>query len=147
MLQTLLAERFKLQLRRETRELPVLVIKVTKNGHKLKEAPAGETPSFRTGKFALTAQNATLGQMAEFLSRELRTLVLDQTGLTGNYNYAVDINTFLTDEMRQALREGPPARSSGHRLSGPAGTIGAPDRGLQGSCHDAHHRSHGKGTE
>ena len=41
MLQTLLADRFKLSLHRETREVPVLALLVGKNGPKLK-APAGD---------------------------------------------------------------------------------------------------------
>jgi uncharacterized protein (TIGR03435 family) len=43
MLQTLLADRFKLAVRRETKELPVYALVVGKNGLKMKESPPEET--------------------------------------------------------------------------------------------------------
>jgi uncharacterized protein (TIGR03435 family) len=45
MLQALLADRFKLAVRRETKELPVYALVVGKNGLKMKEAPQEEAPA------------------------------------------------------------------------------------------------------
>jgi uncharacterized protein (TIGR03435 family) len=106
MLQKLLAERFKLTVRGATKELSALVMTLGKNGHKLQENSVEGSPSFTTGRLTLTGNGATLAQMTEFISREIGVLVVDKTGLTGRYNYKVDINAFVTDEMRRA--GGPP---------------------------------------
>ena len=109
MLQTLLAERFKLSVHRETRQMPVLILTVAKGGPKLKENPVEGSPSFRTGRLNLTGDGATIAEMTAFLSRQLRAPILDQTGLKAKYNYFLDINAFLTEEMRQTIpREGLP---------------------------------------
>jgi len=106
MLQTLLAERFKLTLHRETKEMSALVLTLGKNGHKLQENSVEGSPSFTTGPLRLSGNGATLKQMTDFISREIGVLVVDKTGLTGRYNYKVDINAFVTEEMRRA--GGPP---------------------------------------
>jgi len=108
MLQSLLGERLKMAVHRENREMSVLILTVGKNGHKLKETTVEGSPSFRTEALKLVGQGASIGQMTEFLSRELRTPFLDQTGLKGKYDYTLDISAFITDELRQAARNGPP---------------------------------------
>jgi uncharacterized protein (TIGR03435 family) len=50
MMQSLLAERFKLVSHRENKEQPVYALIVSKDGHKLKEAPADQAPADETGK-------------------------------------------------------------------------------------------------
>jgi uncharacterized protein (TIGR03435 family) len=106
MLQTLLAERFKLTIHCEMKEMSALVITVGKNGHKLQENSVEGSPSFTTGPLRLNGNGATLRQMTDFISREIGVLVVDRTGLKGRYNYKVDINAFVTPEMRRA--GGPP---------------------------------------
>src|SRR5690242_20365954 len=109
MLQGLLADRFGLALHKQTQEKQVLVLTVAKGGHKLKAVDKEGSPSFRTGKLNLTGQGATLGQLTTFLAGELRVPILDQTGLTGRYDYFLDINSFVTDEIRKSMpRDGPP---------------------------------------
>lgn len=55
MLQSLLAERFQLKAHRETRDLPVYALTVSKGGHKLKESPADpEAPAGPPPKGAIT---------------------------------------------------------------------------------------------
>ena len=105
MLQALLADRFKLTLHRETRELPALIVTVSKTGHKLQPAGA-DNDSFDTGKLSLTAKNARLSTLLDFLSRELRIPIVDQTGLTGRFDYSLDINKYVTEEMQKG--PGPP---------------------------------------
>ena len=89
-LQSLLAERFQLRVHRETRELPVYVLAVAKNGPKLTEAEAGaENPRAGTrGECGrVTGTDATMGNLVVSLSRELGRPVRDATGLTGKYNF------------------------------------------------------------
>jgi uncharacterized protein (TIGR03435 family) len=113
MMQALLAERFKLAVHSETKEVPALILTVGKNGHKLKSNQVEGSPSFKSGKLNLTGQGATIGQLTEFLSREMRQPVIDQTGLTGRFDYFLDINAYVTDEIRKTEGPGggPPAEA------------------------------------
>jgi len=109
MMQTLLADRFKLELHRQTKEVNAMVLIVAKGGHKLKEVEQEGSPSFSTGKLNLTGKGATVAQLISFLSREIRLPIIDQTGLTGRYDYFMDINAYITDEMRN--QAGPPVEA------------------------------------
>lgn len=106
MMQTLLANRFQLQLHKQTKDVNAMVLTVAKAGHKLKEVEQEGSPSFSTGKLNLTGKGATISQLISFLSREIRLPIVDQTGLTGRYDYFLDINAYVTDEMRN--QGGPP---------------------------------------
>jgi uncharacterized protein (TIGR03435 family) len=46
--------------------------------------------------------------MTEFISRELKIAISDQTGLTGHYNYHLDIASFVTEEMMRNSNGGVP---------------------------------------
>jgi uncharacterized protein (TIGR03435 family) len=105
MMQSLLVERFRLVLHRESKEMQALALTVGRNGHKLKPNDVEGSPSFKTGKLNLRGDGATLDQLTEFLAKELRQPVVDQTGLTGRFNYFLDINAYITDEIRKS--EGP----------------------------------------
>jgi uncharacterized protein (TIGR03435 family) len=109
MMQTLLADRFKLTLHRQTKEIPALILTVGKSGHKLtpvETADVDDASSFKTGKMSLTGQGATVRQLIAFLSREIHNPIIDQTGLTGRYNYALDINAYVTEEIMKSAGPG-----------------------------------------
>jgi bla regulator protein blaR1 len=104
MLQALLADRFKLTLHRETKDLPIYELVVAEGGPKLKEAgpaymnpngingPEGALPlkaKFKMGPGELTDQGSTLADLVEQLSWQLGHTVLDKTGLTGNYDFSL----------------------------------------------------------
>ena len=112
MLQALLADRFKLASHRETREIPALTLLVSSKGHKLTPADKPGEPSFKTGKLSLTGTGATLSELTLFLSRELREPVIDQTGLTGLFNYTLDINAYVTEEIKKSGGDGPPMEAN-----------------------------------
>jgi uncharacterized protein (TIGR03435 family) len=112
MLQSLLAERLKLAAHRETKEIPALTLLVSGKGHKLTPADKPGDPSFKTGKMTLTGTGATLDELTTFLSRELREPVIDQTGLKGLFNYTLDINAYVTDEIRRSGGDGPPLEAN-----------------------------------
>ncbi len=129
MLQTLLAQRFKLAVHRETKELPIYALVVAKNGPKMMESevvPASKdgadtpppmsslTPAQRKmgadgfpivptggrggitqmqmmpGRMRMKVNMETMAQMADMLSNQLGRPVLDQTGLTKNYQFILD---------------------------------------------------------
>jgi uncharacterized protein (TIGR03435 family) len=110
MLQKLLAERFHLAVHRDTKEMTTLVLTVGKGGHKLEPTETEGSPSFQTGNITATGRGATLEPLIELLTKELRTPVIDQTGLKGRFNYFVDLNPYFTEESRKASQgiNGPP---------------------------------------
>jgi uncharacterized protein (TIGR03435 family) len=99
MLQTLLADRFKLKVHRESKEGSVYVLTVMKDGPKLKP-PTGEksyialyrnTPPELPGvSYALGGKKASMALFAERLGEQLRRPVLDKTGLIGEFDFKVD---------------------------------------------------------
>jgi uncharacterized protein (TIGR03435 family) len=105
MLRTLLAERFKLAVHRDSKEMTALVLTVGKDGHKLKAVDTEGSPSFQTGRLSLTGRGATIGQMADFVASKLRIPVLDRTGLTGRYDYFLDLEPYFSEESRKAAEQ------------------------------------------
>jgi bla regulator protein blaR1 len=92
MLQTLLADRFKLTLHRETRgDTPAYALVVAKDGPKLKEATGNEEHAGVQGGLAssLTATRASISLLADMLSRRLGRPVEDKTNLPGTYNFTL----------------------------------------------------------
>jgi uncharacterized protein (TIGR03435 family) len=85
MLQTLLAERFKLNVHRETRTMTALVLEVAKNGPKLEKTEDGEAIT-RSNSAFIDARAITMSRFAEVLSRQTNLLVVDSTGLKGTFN-------------------------------------------------------------
>jgi uncharacterized protein (TIGR03435 family) len=91
-LQVLLTQRFKLEVHRETRELPEYALEVAKNGPKLsRDNASGLASNARSGIQRncgqMTGTNTTMGNLSLMLSRQLDRPVVDRTGLTGNYNF------------------------------------------------------------
>jgi len=113
MLQTMLKERFKLSLHRDTREFSVYVLAVGKDGLKLKTRPAdyqrvpGNSPIPRTMAILAAVLSSQSG---------LNRPVVDQTGLKGEYLMNMEdlVGTFsaYTASLRTMLTEGAPADSA-----------------------------------
>ena len=95
MLQSLLAERFHLKLRRETRETRVLALVVPPGGSKLVPSAAG-TPSKRqfdplsNAGIRVVATNSPLDLAVQLLTLPLWDPVVDRTGLTGTYDFTFE---------------------------------------------------------
>jgi uncharacterized protein (TIGR03435 family) len=97
----LLKDRFKLQVKVQTKELPIYALVVAKGGPKLKpSAPpaAGDTPtpakwstSALNGVMKIAATNAEMVGLAGNLMVQpaVGRQVVDETGLKGNYDYAL----------------------------------------------------------
>jgi uncharacterized protein (TIGR03435 family) len=104
MLQTLLIERFRMVAHRETKDaVQGYALTVAKDGPKIwavTEEKASDDPAVSDGwvsahgpsqgVIAIEGQRATMLQFTENLQRLLSTSVLDQTGLTGKYNFQVE---------------------------------------------------------
>lgn len=106
MVQSLLADRFKLKVSHQMKELPVYALVVAKNGPKLtpsKQQPdsspeePGAQPRMRrgimmNGRGELQGTDASMSFLADALTRERETggrIVIDKTGLTGNYDWTL----------------------------------------------------------
>jgi len=110
MLQALLADRFNLTLHRQTAQLGVFVLVAAVNGPRLHEAKLGDTypnglkdpeggspagmfrlGSFRGGRGELIGQGLSMAKLLRLLSENiLNRSVIDNTGLTGNYDFTLE---------------------------------------------------------
>ena len=106
MVQALLHDRFHLSAHIETRELPVYDLVVAKGGPKfsaVQDAPKHIDSTSRGGSATLTITSSThaLNDLAELLYRYTGRVVIDKTGLTGNYTLA--LHFALLDDSRASI--------------------------------------------
>lgn len=136
MVRGLLADRLKLKISQEARQLPVYALVVAKSGSKLTQTtaatpatPGGGPPSskgFRgirgTGPGQFTGTDAPISLLAEVLSKqpELGRLVIDKTGLEGNFDWTLKWTPAESSPMFKGTEDGsqgptraPPSDSSG----------------------------------
>jgi uncharacterized protein (TIGR03435 family) len=136
MLRSLLAERFKMTVHRESKEQPVYALVIGKNGPKLKKSedsedsapkPAGPEGARVAGKGAmmmtmrnghLEVKRATVGALSDMLSNMLDRPVVDMTKIEGNYDVTLDLSMEeLAGMKRMAVMAAP--GGTGHE-GGPA---------------------------
>jgi len=130
MIQSLLADRFKLVVHRDKKEFPVYAIVVAKNGPKLKESPSdssaeaspgakgavdinittgrgggvidmGNGSSIGYGRDRLEAKKVTLSALAGAVERLLDRPVVDMTDIGGTYDFSLE---YSWDEVRSLVR-------------------------------------------
>jgi bla regulator protein blaR1 len=90
MLQSLLEERFKLKLHRESKEELVYELVVARGGPTLREATDSlkqQRRGMRMGRGQLTGTSAPIAILVNQLSQQLGSSVIDRTGLTGQYDF------------------------------------------------------------
>ncbi len=100
MLQPVLAERFKLALHRETKEMTVQVLTAGGNSAELHRAQGGPANIRIEGKppdggseivLEVIGQSASTRYLTDYLTGTIGTLVVDRTGLTDSFDFKVDI--------------------------------------------------------
>jgi uncharacterized protein (TIGR03435 family) len=130
MIQSLLADRFKLVLHRDKKEFPVYALVVAKSGPKLKESPPDSGPeaspvakgnvdinittgrgggvidmgngsSIGYGRDRLEAKKVTLSALADAVERLLDRPVVDMTGIGGTYDFSLE---YSWEEVRSLVR-------------------------------------------
>jgi uncharacterized protein (TIGR03435 family) len=105
----LLEERFKLKIRRETRELPAYLLTVDKNGSKMPVHDAADmrhepiAGRLQNGELYLSGQNVMMNYFAFVLSRALPQNVVDKTGLSDHY----DVEFHYVPDVPPGARLGP----------------------------------------
>jgi uncharacterized protein (TIGR03435 family) len=131
-LQPLLADRFKLKVHTETKQLPVYELVVAKGGPKLKEATVGDTYAngikgpdgvgrggmVRMGRGQLTAQGVPMTSVVNMLSQQLHRTVIDKTGLAGKY----DLELNWTPDEGEGMGSPPPGGGQPHGDAPPEGS-------------------------
>jgi uncharacterized protein (TIGR03435 family) len=110
MIQKLLADRFQLKFHRDKRELSVYAIRVAKGGPKLKPAadPNGEPDQQGNSHGVEITQTYTNTSMPDFvlgMQFFLDRPIVDQTGLTGHYDFTF---RYTADETRTTDPNAPP---------------------------------------
>jgi uncharacterized protein (TIGR03435 family) len=113
-LQALLADRFKLAVHTETKEASIYALTVARGGPKLTSSKPSDAPApppnappganvrgnpgdgpprggmmRMSGPGNLTGQAMSMTQLANLLSQQLHKTVVDQTGLTGSYDFTL----------------------------------------------------------
>jgi uncharacterized protein (TIGR03435 family) len=108
MLQALLADRFRLKVRRELVEMPVYALIVGKGGPKFKPSSPDADPTVRvspncSSNYVVTMPKGTMEELARHLGGGLDRPAVDQSGLTGTF----DIKLIYTPEFRRSSRPEP----------------------------------------
>jgi uncharacterized protein (TIGR03435 family) len=105
MLQALLADRFHLAIRHQTKEVPAYSLTVGKNGPKLRESKTPEDlQDMRVDLGQIKSNRMSTAQLAGVLSRLLGLPIVDKTGLTKYYEVLLD---WTPDEAGADATPGP----------------------------------------
>ena len=108
MLRNLLAERFHLAMHTEQRAFFHYALVIGKNGPKLKEVPPDPLNSHMTYRIGnITHNQISMQTLTLLLSRQLRELVLDRTGLKGAYDLSLKWIPEAKTETADAAETGP----------------------------------------
>ena len=98
MLQTLLADRFQLTFHHQSKESKAFVLTIARGGPRLSPAAAPDAKPFRQNSANGTiAKSMTIRDFADFISGPLQMPVVDETGLTGKYDFVLDFTNYLPD--------------------------------------------------
>jgi len=110
MLQAFLADRCKLAIHSETKDLAIYTLVIAKNGPKLQDAKPGETTSLGSGgngeTRSITGQAGSMAGLVRRLSVSLSCPVVDKTGLAGKYDFKLEWTP--DDSQAQGLSTGAP---------------------------------------
>jgi uncharacterized protein (TIGR03435 family) len=126
MLRSLLKDRFNLKFHQESRALPVYALVIAKGGSKMKQSTS-DNPMANglrlMGAGHLESKGVAIEFLAQLLSRQLGRTILEETGLTGKYDYTLEWLPDAASPMagvgeggQQENRNVPPPNSSGSSL-------------------------------
>jgi uncharacterized protein (TIGR03435 family) len=92
MLQKLLAERLKLRLHKDSKEMSGYALVVGKGGPKVKAAADGEEhpDTFRMTGTGISGQGITMPDFARYVGGKLGLVAVDKTGLKGVYDFKLE---------------------------------------------------------
>jgi uncharacterized protein (TIGR03435 family) len=101
MVRTLLAERFQMKSHHEPREISAIVMSLGKGEPKLFTPKDGENRSLRIApqmgpdqkiaSYRVIATRFSLAQLADTFARQLGNVIVNQTGLNGDFDFTIDL--------------------------------------------------------
>jgi uncharacterized protein (TIGR03435 family) len=115
-LRVLLADRFRVRVHRETKEMPVYFLTIAKGGSKLRTSPDNGKPGGNLttrrnseGKPEVIGEKLPIVLLTRFLSGQVGRAIIDQTGLSGQYDftltYAPEMGDLNGPSIFSALQE------------------------------------------
>jgi len=96
-LQSLLEDRFRLQIHREARDISVYNLVVSKGGPRLKTAPPDESAGYDMAAGRIRSMAVPLEYLTGILPTLLGRPVIDRTGLAGKFDYVLTFSPAGTD--------------------------------------------------
>ncbi len=98
MAQSLLADRFKLAVHHQTKEMQAYVLLVAKDGPKFTESKTGGDSDLQADqkRMLISIRRTPLSQLTDMLYAVLRTPVVDETGLTGKYDLDINVAKYMS---------------------------------------------------
>jgi uncharacterized protein (TIGR03435 family) len=109
MVRAMLADRFGLQVHHEQKEQQIFALSVAKNGPKFHpkgtkdasrftESATDGATGFSEDKTGAMADHVTMGDAANKVSELVNRIVIDKTGLTGRYDFRLDLTPYMTPD-------------------------------------------------
>jgi uncharacterized protein (TIGR03435 family) len=111
-LQRLLADRFQLEMRKESKPMPIFALVAAKNGPKMKRDSSPGDPELKNGngRGLLTATRVDMPTLAKFLSEgQTGRPVTDLTGLPGRFDFKLEWTPDASLQTNGALTMAPDA--------------------------------------
>ncbi len=104
--ESVLATRFRMKYHRETKEMQIYSLGVTKGGPRLTENTSGGDTSTHISNSAqhssVTSTHISMPNFAALLGKRLDRTVLDKTGLTGSYDVKLEWSPDLSEDTGSA---------------------------------------------
>jgi len=100
MLQTLLADRFHLALRKDTKPINIFTLVPAKSGPKFHESVGDGKTELKPLPAGVAARFATMEDLANLLAGRVEAPVVDQTGLKGRYDFTIDVSSLIGDPTK-----------------------------------------------
>lgn len=122
MVQSLLVERFKLNVSHSSKEYPIYALVLMKNGPKFSQpATSDDTqPDLSNHNGDLKVKAMPMSRFAEWLSGVVGRKVVDKTGLTGKYDFAMKYDDRRQDLTAPGTADGSLAQTAPLDSSGPS---------------------------
>jgi uncharacterized protein (TIGR03435 family) len=109
MVRAMLADRFGLKVHHEQKEQQVFALTVAKNGPKFHsqgtkdasrftESARDGATGFSEDKTGAMADHVTMGDVANKVSELVNRIVIDKTGLSGRYDFRLDLTPYMTPD-------------------------------------------------
>jgi uncharacterized protein (TIGR03435 family) len=95
MMQTLLADRFKLAFHHEQKEMRIFSMTIAKSGLKMKPSATEGEPSIHGIPRGVEASSITMREFVDYMSDPVEVLITDDTGLKERYDLRLDFAPYV----------------------------------------------------